>query len=86
MQVPLGTVVHKLHPVEEAKEGEEPFTFQQHWIGARDYVSSEEEASDPEASDMNLDSPDQTSPSSPPNSQVIRVAAYPHLPIQATLR
>ena len=25
------------------EEGE-PFTFQQHWIGARDYVSSDEES------------------------------------------
>lgn len=28
----------------EAAEEEMPFTFQQHWIGARDYVSSDEEA------------------------------------------
>lgn len=46
MQVPLGTVVHKLLPADEAthEEEEEPFTFQQHWVGARDYVSSGEES------------------------------------------
>lgn len=48
-QVPLGTVVHKVKPAVEAHAdahvdiGEEPFTFQKHWVGARDYVSSEEE-------------------------------------------
>ena len=45
LQVPLGTVVHKLVPAETPqKEEEEPFTFQQHWVGARDYVSSDEES------------------------------------------
>lgn len=43
MQVPLGTVVHKLLPPETHMEDEEPFTFQQHWVGARDYVSSDDE-------------------------------------------
>ena len=42
LQVPLGTVVHKLVPPE--KEEETPFTFQQHWVGARDYISSDEES------------------------------------------
>lgn len=45
LQVPLGTVVHKLlPPALPQKEEEEPFTFQQHWVGARDYVSSDEES------------------------------------------
>ena len=46
MQVPLGTVVHKVLPADEAthEEEEEPVTFQQHWVGARDYVSSDEES------------------------------------------
>lgn len=46
LQVPLGTVVHKVAPAlasEETYEDEEPFKFQQHWVGARDYVSSDEE-------------------------------------------
>ena len=50
LQVPLGTVVHKLVPPEIAqKEEEEPFTFQQHWVGARDYVSSDEEPENEDA-------------------------------------
>ena len=45
LQVPLGTVVHKLIPPEIPQEEEvEAFTFQQHWVGARDYVSSDEES------------------------------------------
>lgn len=44
MQVPLGTVVHKLVPPETHMEDEEPFTFQQHWVGVRDYVSSDDES------------------------------------------
>lgn len=42
----MGTVVHKVAPAlasEESHEDEEPFKFQQHWVGARDYVSSDEE-------------------------------------------
>ena len=42
----MGTVVHKVAPAlasEESYEDEEPFQFQQHWVGARDYVSSDEE-------------------------------------------
>lgn len=70
VQVPLGTVVHKLNPVQEDDEGLEPFTFQQHWVGSRDYVSSEDEASDCEH-----DSLEKASPSSPPNSEVTGIAA-----------
>lgn len=44
LQVPLGTVVHKLVPPETHMEDEEPFTFQQHWVGATDYVSSDDES------------------------------------------
>ena len=45
LQVPLGTVVHKLIPPEIPQEEEvQAFTFQQHWVGARDYVSSDEES------------------------------------------
>ena len=47
LQVPLGTVVHKVVPATECEEEEEEdgqaFPFQQHWVGARDYVSSDEE-------------------------------------------
>ena len=46
-QVPLGTVVHRVPPKVEIQESSEvPFTFQQHWVGERDYVSSDEEAAD----------------------------------------
>ena len=53
VQVPLGTVVHRLLPPESSreKEEEEPFRFQQHWVGARDYVSSDED-SESEASTL----------------------------------
>ena len=45
MQVPLGTVVHRVpSAVDTTHEDEEKhFTFQQHWVGARDYVSSDED-------------------------------------------
>lgn len=75
-QVPLGTVVHKLKPVVEEDEGEEPFTFQQHWVGARDYVSSEEEE---QASDAEADVPADLNPTSPPNSEVTCISAVTFL-------
>ncbi|KAA6419520.1 MAG: GTP-binding Obg [Trebouxia sp. A1-2] len=54
IQVPLGTVIHKVAAAKpedhHSKEGV-PFTFQQHWIGARDYVSSEEESEDASSAD-----------------------------------
>ena len=51
VQVPLGTVVHRVLPqaAETAEEGFDlakgPPRLQMHWIGARDYVSSDEEGS-----------------------------------------
>ena len=51
VQVPLGTVVHRLLP-QAAEIAEEEFDLakgpprlQTHWIGARDYVSSNDEDS-----------------------------------------
>lgn len=59
MQVPLGTVVHKVAPdVEPEEEDTGPFTFQQHWVGARDYVSSDEESADVDSA--NKPKPDST--------------------------
>ncbi|KAL3149982.1 hypothetical protein ABBQ38_013338, partial [Trebouxia sp. C0009 RCD-2024] len=51
VQVPLGTVVHKLVPPDSSVQGDEgePVTFQRHWVGARDYVSSDDD-SDSESS------------------------------------
>lgn len=51
LQVPLGTVVHKLVPPDSSVQGDEgePVTFQRHWVGARDYVSSDDD-SDSESS------------------------------------
>lgn len=50
----MGTVIHKVAAAKpedhHSKEGV-PFTFQQHWIGARDYVSSEEESEDASSAD-----------------------------------
>ena len=51
VQVPLGTVVHRVLPqaAEVAEEGVDlakgPPRLQMHWIGARDYVSSDDEGS-----------------------------------------
>lgn len=50
------------------EEGE-PFTFQQHWIGARDYVSSDEESEDGSAAD-------EKDAKSDPNLEVIVEACY----------
>jgi len=55
LQVPLGTVIHKVAPAVKSEdhyhEEGEPFTFQQHWVGARDYVSSDEESEDGSSAD-----------------------------------
>ena len=42
-QVPLGTLVHKVIATAKPEEPAE-VAFQQHWVGARDYESSEEES------------------------------------------
>lgn len=46
VQVPLGTVVHRLTPPESSQQEEEgePLQFQRHWVGARDYVSSDDDS------------------------------------------
>ncbi len=49
------------------QEGE-PFTFQQHWVGARDYVSSDEESEGSSA--------DEKDAQADPNLQVIMEACY----------
>lgn len=50
-------------------EVEKPFTFQQHWIGARDYVSSDEESEDGSSADKKDAKAD-------PNLEVIVAASY----------
>ncbi len=73
LQVPLGTVIHKVAPAAKSEdhhhEEGEPFTFQQHWIGARDYVSSDEECEDGSSADEKDAKAD-------PNLEVIMEACY----------
>ncbi len=73
LQVPLGTVIHKVAPAAKSEdhhhEEEEQFTFQQHWIGARDYVSSDEESEDGSSAD-------EKDAKSDPNLEVIVEACY----------
>lgn len=69
----MGTVIHKVAPAVKStdhhhEEGE-PFTFQQHWVGARDYVSSEEESEDGSSAD-------EKDAKSDPNLEVIVGACY----------
>jgi len=51
------------------KEEEEPFPFQQHWIGARNYVSTDEESEDGSSAD-------EKDAKSDPNLEVIMEACY----------
>lgn len=79
IQVPLGTVVHKLKPTVEVDEFAEPFRFQQHWVGARDYVSSEDEEEQEgmqaaAETETMAELPARLSPTSPPNSEVIHTS------------
>lgn len=56
MQVPLGTVVHRVTPrTEPEASAEGDFPFQQHWVGARDYKSSDEESEEETASMSRLE-------------------------------
>ena len=69
----MGTVIHKVAPAakpdnHDNEEGES-FTFQQHWVGARDYVSSEEESEDGSSAA-------EKDTQSDPNLEVIMQACY----------
>ena len=74
--------MHKVKPAAEAhagdETGEEPFTFQQHWVGARDYVSSDEEEEE-EAAPLEANGSDraenaQARESNEPNTEVMLAA------------